>query len=144
MLLYTCAQFRDEERIAATLESALGQTWPRCEIIVVDDGSRDGSLALARRFESRGVKVIAQANAGAAAARQVGEDFESMFLSQMLSPIFNALKTDGPFGGGHAEGMYRSFLVDAYAKAMTRSGGIGIADQVVRSVMLQFQEASQK
>ncbi len=55
--------------LAATLESALGQTWPRCEIIVVDDGSRDGSLALARQFESRGVKVIAQANAGAAAAR---------------------------------------------------------------------------
>ena len=77
--------------------------------------------------------------AGAAAARQVGEDFESMFLSQMLSPIFDALKTDGPFGGGHAEGMYRSFLVDAYAKAMTRSGGIGIADQVQREI-LKLQE----
>ena len=65
-----------------------------------------------------------------AEAVKIGKDFEQMFLSQMLSPIFNALKTDGPFGGGHAEGMYRSFLVDAYAKAMTRSGGIGIADVV--------------
>jgi len=37
--------------------------------IVVDDGSRDDSLVIARRFESRGVRVVAQPNAGASAAR---------------------------------------------------------------------------
>lgn len=78
--------------------------------------------------------------ANAADARRVGEEFETMFLSQMLTPIFDALKTDGPFGGGHAEGMYRSFLVDAYAKSMTKRGGIGIADQVQREI-LKLQEA---
>jgi len=61
-----------ERWLAATLESALAQTWPDREIILVDDGSTDGSLALARTFESRGVKVVAQANAGAAAARNTG------------------------------------------------------------------------
>lgn len=55
--------------LAATLESALAQTWPRTEIIVVDDGSTDGSPAIARRFESRGVHVAAQPNRGASAAR---------------------------------------------------------------------------
>ena len=55
--------------LGATLESALAQTWPQCEIIVVDDGSTDDSLALARSFEHRGVRVLAQRNAGAAAAR---------------------------------------------------------------------------
>lgn len=55
--------------LEATLRSALAQTWPHREIIVVDDGSRDGSLALARRFESQGVRVISQLNAGASAAR---------------------------------------------------------------------------
>ena len=55
--------------IAETIHSALGQTWPRTEIIVVDDGSKDDTLAIARQFESRGVRVITQKNQGASAAR---------------------------------------------------------------------------
>jgi glycosyltransferase involved in cell wall biosynthesis len=55
--------------LAGTVRSALDQTWPRKEIIVVDDGSKDGTLAAAKAFESRIVKVIAQPNMGAPAAR---------------------------------------------------------------------------
>ncbi len=58
--------------LAETLESALAQTLQPCEIIVVDDGSTDGSLAVARHFEPCGVHVITQANAGAATARNTG------------------------------------------------------------------------
>jgi glycosyltransferase involved in cell wall biosynthesis len=57
------------EWIADTIASAQAQTWPRKEIIVVDDGSRDDTLATARRFASRDVAVVAQENAGASAAR---------------------------------------------------------------------------
>ena len=64
--------YNAEPWLAAAVESALGQTWPATETIVVDDGSRDGSLALARTFEPRGVRVLAQANRGAAAARNAG------------------------------------------------------------------------
>ena len=38
--------------IADTLESAIAQTWPHKEIIVVGDGSTDGTLPIARRFDS--------------------------------------------------------------------------------------------
>jgi PST family polysaccharide transporter len=55
--------------IADTLRSALGQTWPRTEIIVVDDGSKDETVAIAKQFEAQGVRVIAQGNQGASAAR---------------------------------------------------------------------------
>src|SRR5436309_1610049 len=55
--------------VAESIESALAQDWPRTEIILVDDGSRDGTLAVARSFESKLVKVVTQENRGAAAAR---------------------------------------------------------------------------
>src|SRR5256885_9187181 len=55
--------------IADTLRSAIAQTWERTEIIVVDDGSTDQTLAIARGFESDRVRVVTQQNQGAAAAR---------------------------------------------------------------------------
>ena len=57
------------EWLADTLRSAIAQTWERKEIIVVDDGSRDQTLAIARQFESDLVHVVTQKNQGAAAAR---------------------------------------------------------------------------
>ncbi len=64
--------YNAERWLAETLESALAQTWPAKEIIVINDGSRDDSLAVARRFEPRGVTVIDQPNRGASAARNHG------------------------------------------------------------------------
>jgi glycosyltransferase involved in cell wall biosynthesis len=55
--------------LAETLESALKQTWENIEIILVDDGSTDNSLEVAKKFESCRVKIISQANQGASAAR---------------------------------------------------------------------------
>ena len=65
--------YNAERWIRETLRSALAQTWPNKEIIVVDDGSTDRTLKVVRDFEaSGGVKVIAQKNRGAAAARNAG------------------------------------------------------------------------
>ena len=61
--------YNAEEHIAETIRSALAQTWRRKEIIVVDDGSTDRTLSIARRFESDCVRVFSQNNQGAAAAR---------------------------------------------------------------------------
>jgi glycosyltransferase involved in cell wall biosynthesis len=58
--------------LAQTLESALAQTWPKKEIILVDDGSTDDSRAIARTFEPRGVRVLSQSNLGASVARNTG------------------------------------------------------------------------
>ncbi|MEQ1796535.1 MAG: glycosyltransferase family 2 protein [Lacibacter sp.] len=55
-----------------TIESALAQSYPEKEIILVDDGSTDESFALAKQFEGEQVKVIRQKNAGAAVARNTG------------------------------------------------------------------------
>src|SRR5713101_2032150 len=61
--------FNAHEWIADTLRSAIAQTWERKEIIVVDDGSSDQTLAFARQFESNSVRVVTQKNQGASAAR---------------------------------------------------------------------------
>lgn len=58
--------------LAATLESALAQTWPAVEIIVIDDGSTDHSKSVADGFSARGVKIFDQPNQGASAARNHG------------------------------------------------------------------------
>jgi glycosyltransferase involved in cell wall biosynthesis len=61
--------YNAEQWIGETLESALSQSWPNKEIIVVDDGSADGTLRMAQQYAPRGVKVVTQPNGGAAAAR---------------------------------------------------------------------------
>ena len=61
--------YNAEAWIAATIKSALDQTWSRKEIIVVDDGSSDQTLTVARQFAAKDVSVVTQENQGAAAAR---------------------------------------------------------------------------
>ncbi len=67
--------------------------------------------------------------------RETAEQFEASFLSQMLKPMFEGIETDGPFGGGEAEGTWRSFMIDAMAKQTVRAGGIGLADTVVAEMI---------
>ncbi|MEY4916996.1 MAG: hypothetical protein RL616_909 [Verrucomicrobiota bacterium] len=84
--------YNSEQWLADTLRSALAQTWANKEIIVVDDGSRDGTLALARSFESLGVKVATQNNSGASAARNhafrlsQGEFIQWLDADDLLAP----------------------------------------------------------
>ena len=61
--------YRAQAVVADTIRSASAQTWPRTEIIVVDDGSPDETHEVAKRFESQRVKVIRQQNGGAPSAR---------------------------------------------------------------------------
>jgi glycosyltransferase involved in cell wall biosynthesis len=61
--------FNAEIFIGETLESVFQQTWSEVEVIVVDDGSQDGSAAEIDKFRSAGVKLIRQQNMGAGAAR---------------------------------------------------------------------------
>ena len=70
-------------------------------------------------------------------ARQASEDFEAVYLNAMFSQMFTAMDGDGPFGGGKALGVWRSFLTDEYARSFAKKGGIGIASEVYRTLMTQ-------
>jgi glycosyltransferase involved in cell wall biosynthesis len=90
--------YNAERWIASTIESALAQTWANKEVIVVDDGSTDGTLAVARRYESTQVRVLTQPNQGAAAARNTalvhcqGDYIQWLDADDLLAPDKVALQ----------------------------------------------------
>jgi Rod binding domain-containing protein len=67
--------------------------------------------------------------------RTAARDFEAFYLARALEPMFEGLSSEAPFGGGMAEDMWRSLLIDEYGKAIAKAGGIGIADAVVRGLV---------
>ena len=68
-------------------------------------------------------------------ARRAAEEFEAVFLGEMLAPMFESLDTDGLGGGGMGEQIFRPMLVERYAESLSRSGSVGIADSIVRELM---------
>ncbi len=85
------------------------------------------------------LRQVSRSKADEAKIDQVAEEFEAVFISQMLEHMFAGIETDETFGGGHAEDVYRSLLVDEYGKLIAKTGGIGVADHVKRE-MLTLQE----
>lgn len=65
--------FNVEATLAQTLRALQAQTYPEFEIIIVDDGSRDGTARIAHEFaRDRRIRVIRQENRGLAGARNSG------------------------------------------------------------------------
>jgi peptidoglycan hydrolase FlgJ len=75
------------------------------------------------------------ASATKAATQKVAQQFEGVLISQMLNSMFEGVKTDGMFGGGEGEDMFRSMMVDEYGKQMAKNGGLGLADHVTRELL---------
>ncbi len=71
--------------------------------------------------------------------RQKAEELEAVFLNTLVSEMFASIASEGEFGGGYAEETWRGMQSEQYAASMARSGGIGIADEMMRS-MLAIQE----
>lgn len=70
--------------------------------------------------------------------REVAQDFEAVYLAQMMQPMLAEIGKDDPFSGP-GQDMWRSMQAQEYGKAMAKSGGIGIADAVL-SEMIKMQE----
>ena len=94
-LVSICIPCHNAERyVGAALDSALAQTWPNMEIVVVDDGSTDGSGEILAYYERPGVKILSQVNRGQCAAanlafRECSGDYIKFFdADDLLSPDF--------------------------------------------------------
>lgn len=67
------------------------------------------------------------------------EEFEAVFIAEMMKPMFEGIKADGMFGGGKGEEVFQSLLLQEYGKVMAKTGHIGIADSV-KTELIKSQE----
>ncbi len=105
-------------RVPLSLPSPVGMTEPRTDLDLAD--------ALTK------VPQTAQAK-----ARATATDFEAMFLNSMFSEMTAGLKGEGPFGETQGTGVWRSMLTEQYSKNFARAGGVGIASEVYRTLIIQ-------
>jgi Rod binding domain-containing protein len=108
----------------------------------MNDGSITSAIARLQSGPQAPAQNAAAATAKSESVRRVAQEFEALFLSEMLAPAFESVDTDGLFGGGQSEKIFRSMMVQEYGKAIAQSGGVGIADAVQREI-LRMQENQQ-
>jgi Rod binding domain-containing protein len=72
--------------------------------------------------------------------KQVGQEFEAMFLSNMMEEMFAGVQDGDPFEGP-GSGAWRSMQTEQFARAIAAAGGIGLADHVQRQ-LIALQEKS--
>jgi Rod binding domain-containing protein len=71
----------------------------------------------------------------------VAKDFEAMFVSEMMKPMFEGIKPDETFGGGKTEEVFKGILLQEYGKLMAETGQLGIAKHV-KAELIRMQEFS--
>lgn len=119
---------------------------PAAKMALAAASSLGGGLsgALGSATASKAIKGIASAlDPNQTKAKKTADDFETMFLEQMTEHMVNSKETEGPMGeNGAGGGIWRSMLNQQYARQIQKSGGLGISDQIMQS-MLQVQEKAQ-
>lgn len=67
--------------------------------------------------------------------RAVAQNYEAVYLNTMLQEMYSGLETDGMFGGGTSEDIFRSMQIDEYAKSIAKSGQTPLADQIAMELV---------
>ena len=92
-----------------------------------------------REFAAALQKVSPQ---GQERAKATATDFEAMFINSMFSEMTAGVKGEGPFGETKGTGVWRSMQIEQYSKSFARAGGVGIATEVYRTLILQQAKAA--
>ncbi|MCC7176508.1 MAG: glycosyltransferase [Bryobacterales bacterium] len=109
--------YNAERHIRQAIESALGQHYPDWELLIVNDGSTDGTAEIARGFTDARIRVIDQPNGGEAAARNTalrhmkGEfvsflDTDDAYYPEHLEVIVGRLRSDPSLDAAYSDGYY--------------------------------------
>lgn len=80
---------------------------------------------------------------GMSALEEKARELEGVFLNTLVLEMFKGLESDPALGGGgYGEETWRSMMAEQYANEIAQAGGIGLADQIVAS-LIETQEAAQ-
>lgn len=107
------------------------------------DLSPDATLALMQAGQAN-TAPSAKALKNAAKSRemerleQTAQEFEAVFIAEMMKPMFEGISTEAPFGGGKGEEVFRGMMLQQYGKIVAQTGGVGISD-AVKEHMIQLQ-----
>jgi flagellar protein FlgJ len=82
---------------------------------------------------------IDKAAALSAKTDKAAQDFEAVYISEMLKPMFETVDVDDTFGGGKGEEVFRGMLTQEMGKSIAKQGGFGLANQV-KAELLKIQE----
>lgn len=104
-----------------------------------DLASPDIGIQLSAARYAQGSRPAAASQMSLQRMKETAEDFEAVYLAEMLRPMFANIEAEAPFGGGAGEKIYRDMQVDEYGKAIAKAGGIGLADNILRE-MIKMQE----
>ena len=67
--------------------------------------------------------------------KEAADDFEAMFVSEMLSNMTSTVETDPLFGGGEAEETWKSMMNQEYGKEIVKAGGIGMSKDIMAKMI---------
>ena len=112
----------------SSLINSAAASMPAKAVMPMRNGRPDYALAEAL------TKVSPKAQAK---AKATATDFEAMFLNSMFSQMTSGIKGEGPFGDTPGTGVWRSMLTEQYSKSFAKAGGVGISNEVYRTLILQ-------
>lgn len=102
---------------------------PDTALALIQQTGQDAAAKTAKRLNT------AMQDKDIKAAEEAAQDFEAMFVSEMMKPMFEGIETDGQFGGGKGEEIFRGLLLEEYGKVMAQTGALGIADHVKQELI---------
>jgi peptidoglycan hydrolase FlgJ len=112
----------------SSLINSTAGSMPAKSVMPLFNGRPDPAFAEALK------KVSPEAQAK---ARSTSTDFEAMFLNSMFSQMTSSVKGEGPFGDTVGTGVWRSMLTEQYSKSFAKAGGVGISNDVYRTLIMQ-------
>jgi len=96
-------------------------------------------------MEALGTSFSASTTAGNGheGLRRKAMEMEAVFLNTLVSEMFKGIRdSDGAFGGGFASDTWRSMQSEQFAATIARSGGVGLADGIMKSLIGAQEQAS--
>lgn len=106
--------------------------------------SPDTQTALLQAAQGQSADVILKTRAAGQsrniqAIEEAAKDFEAMFVTEMMKPMFEGIKPNEMFGGGKGEEVFQGMMLTEYGKMIAETGQLGIAD-MVKTEMIRMQE----